>query len=149
MHRVGSGERLVDGLVGIAHAHPVPAGAGEQPQDLLLKPAAILGLVLQDKRPAIAQPLQELPVQLQRPQRQADEVIEVDRATIGQRPLIIGVDSAAHLGQRERQQKPVQSIDELGRRPLEVLGLADEAARDVGRHTGPLATAHPLALPLL
>ena len=55
---VGRGEGLVDRLVGVADAHPVAAGPGQEPQYLLLQPAAILSLVLQDVGPLIAQPLQ-------------------------------------------------------------------------------------------
>lgn len=46
--RVGGGERLVDGLIRIAHADPVAIVAGQKAKDALLKPAAVLRFSLRE-----------------------------------------------------------------------------------------------------
>ena len=144
----GCGEGLVDGLVGVADAHPVAVGSDQQPQDFLLQPAAILRLVLQYEGPAIAQPLQVLRVQLQGLQRQADEVIEIHSATIDQGALIVGVDGPTHLRQGKRLRQSVQHRAQLGRSDLRILGLPDEAEGNGAHQARPLIAAHPIPFPL-
>ena len=83
----------------------LPFGSGQQAQDLLLQLAGILGLVFEDVRPAVAQPLEELGVVLEQVDRQADQVVEIHRAAIGQGALVIAVDCQPHLGQGQRSRR--------------------------------------------
>ncbi len=109
-----------------------------------MQATAILRLVFEDVGPALAQPRQERRIEAQRLQRQADEVVEVHRAAIGQRALVVGVDRVAHFEQRQRFGELVQPVAQVGRRELQVFGLLDEAGRQPGDVILPAPTAHAL-----
>ena len=128
---VGAGEGGVDRLVRIPDAHPVAVAGRQQPQHALLRQARILGLVLQDERPARPQPFQVSLVRLQRPQRQQDEVVEVDGAAQTQAALVIGVDVQAKLQQRPGARLPLQAAQQLVGRRRQLLGDPNHGIGDV------------------
>ena len=144
--RTGRREGLVNRLVGVADARPVALRAGQQAQDALLQPAAVLGLVLENPGPAPLQPRQVVRVALQDAQRQADEVREVDAAAIAQAVLVTCVNLLADLCQGQGialiSQQRVQIIN-VG---FNVLRLADVAPGHVAQQGRPVPLAHVAAL---
>jgi len=144
--RIGGGEGLVDGLIGIPDAHPVAALAGQQAQNIFLQSAGILGLIFQDVRPAVAQLLQQRVGGDQQLIRQADEVIEVHRAAIGQGALVAGIDLQPHLGQGQGSRLTLQMKTQPFGGEAAVLGRADELGRDLLHQSGPIFAPHPANL---
>ena len=98
---VGGGEGFENRLIGIADAHPVAALPRQRPQDLFLQPRAVLRLILQDVDPLALQRSQIIRLFAQHFQRQADQVLKIDRPTISQRAVIIDVNLGADLCQRQ------------------------------------------------
>ncbi len=152
--RVGGGKSLIDGLVGIADAHPVAPSpsargrravrTGQQAQDLFLEFAAVLCLVFQDKRPAVAQASQEFFVQTQGHQRQPDQIVKVYAAAIGQAALIVGIDFKSHAHQRQFAGRLAQTEAEGVGVEFHVFGPPDKGSGHVLHQPGPLSALYPL-----
>jgi hypothetical protein len=88
---VGGGKGAGDGLVGIAHAHPVAVGAGELVEQNLLQGHAVLGFVFEDVGPAPAQLVAEAGAGFQQPGGFPDEVVKVVGALAGEDGLVTAV----------------------------------------------------------
>ena len=154
--RVGGGERLEDRLIGVADAHPVAPLAGQQREDPLLHLAGVLRLILQDVGPPLAEPDDQFFVLLQQVQRAPDQIVEVQRAAVGQGALVVGVQRRADLrqagvfvtvGARARTVISEQRLELIRPHPL-ALGIADEiGAQILDQVRQPLA-AHERAAPL-
>jgi len=123
--RIGCGEGGVDGLVGIANAHPVMLRA-EQAQHVFLELAAVLSLIFQDERPAIPKAGQVVAIPIQGVDGQAHQIVKIDPATVAQAALVVLVDRQPKAGQRQLIRSPFQELAHLwGIQPV-VFGLFDE-----------------------
>jgi len=131
-------ERFVDRLVRVANANPVPLRSDELLENHLLEAAAVLSLILQDVRPAVAEPCQKGGIQPQCLQRKSDQIIEINRAAVGKSPLVVRIDSAAHLEERQPLGEFIQVIAQACWRDLQVLGLLDHCLCDANDEVGPL-----------
>ena len=126
----GRGKGLVDGLVWVAHPHPVAIRTSQQAQQFFLQPAAVLGFIFQDIGPAGVQAVAEKRIRLQRLQSQPDQVIKIHRPAIAERALVVGIDGAPHLGQWQRRRRLVQLLAQGAGRELQVFGIADHIEGD-------------------
>ena len=90
------------------------------------------------------QALDEFVVQLERQQRQADQVVEIDRAAVVQGALVIGVEGQAHLGQPERHGQALQLHAQRLGGQLAVFGVADGRQGHALDQLGQLLAAHPI-----
>ena len=132
---IGGGEGLIDGLVRIAHPHPVAGPGRQQAQHLFLDQGAVLGLILQDIGPAVLQVRQVAGVRSQQPVGVEHQVRKIHGGIVPQLGLIKAVDVADHLQQRTGKAviRQRQVIPQLFGRDVVILRLRDHVADDV-RH---------------
>lgn len=123
--RTGGGEGFKDGLVGIAHAHPISVFAGEFAEDDFLEAAGVLGLVFEDVGPAGLEALEEGGVAVNALDGEADEVVEVYAAAVGEGALVVAVEVGAEVGEGEGGVIEKAGGEGFGGE-LEVFGAFDE-----------------------
>ncbi len=82
----------------------------------------------------MTQSLQKFFIVFEQVERQADKVVEVHCAAIGEGALIIRINRQPHLCQRKRRRRLVQqAADSVGSQPS-VLGRTDECQRQAFHH---------------
>ena len=119
--RIRRSERFINSLVGIAYANPVSLIACKTAKNLFLKPAAVLSFVFEDDRPPIAKPVEKLAIRIERFEREADEIIKVDRSAIAKTAFLGFIDSEAHVRQSSVPTQQVHTRAKLLRRLMPLL----------------------------
>ena len=67
-----------------------------------------MGFILQNKRIAITQSLQKFFIAFQQGQSQADKIVKVHRAAIGEGALIVRVNAPAEFSERQRRRRLIK-----------------------------------------
>ncbi len=141
--RVRGGEGFKDGLVGIAHAHPV-AVTREKAQNIFLNFARVLRLIFEDEGETVLQARKIFGIGLQNFIGERDEVIKVHCAAIAQGLLIFVENPPAHFSKRKRRGRIVQSLAQVFGGDGEIFARTNERKREAVRKVGQLLTAHPI-----